>query len=501
MRNCYFIFLLAYLLCTSCHDEVVIKGPMPEISYEMSSGRFRIYEGEVLTIVPTFHNTDETTQYVWYLNGRVVSKRDYYTFGPSGVGEYFIRIRVSNRYGSVEDEVKVTVIRKQQDDEQGEITEVPVNDSTFSWRFPQTSYNLSVGRSIKIKAYFIENDGNATYTWKLDDKTVKDAHTHKEDGTSYVFHADIEGKHTLQLVMKNDTCIRTQNFDINVCPAEGSFFRTPNDHSQKVVDKVYEYMPAPGHQVNGYTVVGDSYPDGCTMLQACDSVLKHFQNQWMVSLGGCGGYVIAGFDHSISARGIDGKELAIKGNPYSYQSEPGIVWVSQDENGDGLPNDTWYELAGSEYENDNTQHEYGITYFRPSKPNSATVWRDVNGDSDIIPYMSHWNPHPYYWQDWLEGNEITFFGTRLVSHHTYEDGSSTIPAYPWGYADNGGIDYTDGVLGKMGYFSISNARTYDGQPAYLQYIDFVRIQTAQYGWTPNLGEISTEVYSIMDASL
>ena len=79
-------------------------------------------------------------------------------------------------------------------------------------------------------------------------------------------------------------------------------------------------------------------------------------------------------------------------------------------------------------------------------------------------------------------------------------GISDIPPYDWGYADNLG-DFIDGPAGKMGYYKISNARTWDGKPADLQYIDFIRIQTAQTGSTPNLGEISTEVYYISDYHL
>ena len=48
----------------------------------------------------------------------------------------------------------------------------------------------------------------------------------------------------------------------------------------------------------------------------------------------------------------------------------------------------------------------------------------------------------------------------------------------------------------MGYYHIQQARTWDGKEANLEYIDFVKVQTAQTGWTPNLGDISTEIYYI-----
>jgi len=275
-----------------------------------------------------------------------------------------------------------------------------------------------------------------------------------------------------------------------------------------LVSKVFEYMPAPGHQVNGYTVVGDFIHDGASMEEACDSVLEHWKRQWMVSLGGQGGYVVAGFDHDVICSGDD-YDIVIKGNPYSYQSEPGIIWVMQDENGDGLPNDTWYELRGSEYGTDNETLNYAITYYKPTAPQQDIEWRDNQGGSGIIPYMPAWNKHDSYWQDWVptevdaDGRECrTYYGSRLKDTHTYENGYTLEPPFAWGYADNDGSDYctVDAFLTgrRLGYFKISNAVTHDGHPANLSHINFVKIQTGQTGCSPNLGEISTEVYGIWD---
>ena len=273
-----------------------------------------------------------------------------------------------------------------------------------------------------------------------------------------------------------------------------------------LVDSVYEYMPAPGHQVNGYTITGDFIHAGATMQEACDSAMSHFRNTWSVSLGGQGGYIVAGFREPVENTNGD-YELAIKGNPYSYQSEPGIVWVSMDENGNGLPDDTWYELAGSEYGTDNETLDYAITYYRPTVPGSDIRWTDNQGGEGIIPYMSEWNKHDCYWQDWVpvekdaEGREChTYLGSRLKDTHTYENGFSMMPPFAWGYADNDGSDYFRNkdinYGGMLGYYKISNAVRRDGTPANLPLIHFVKVQTAQTGWTPNLGEISTEVYGI-----
>ena len=68
---------------------------------------------------------------------------------------------------------------------------------------------------------------------------------------------------------------------------------------------------------------------------------------------------MVGFDHSVENSGA--YYLSIKGNQFPDWSEPGIVWVMQDENGDGEPNDTWCELKGSLYEAEGYVRDYAVT--------------------------------------------------------------------------------------------------------------------------------------------
>jgi len=481
--------LMALFVLVSCSDDTQDPEPsnLPVITWVMAGGRYTMQAGEFITLVPDVENLDETSTWTWTMDGEVISTENSYTFTTDSAGVYYIQLVVTNRYGKAEDEIRITV---KEPEEPEDTTYVVKNDSTFAWRFPQTTYNVSQGRNIKVKAYFIENAGEATYTWKLDGNEVAGS----ADEVSYVFQASQQGTHQLSLTMKNDTAEVTQHFTINVCPPAGTYRRTASGGA--MVNRIFEYNPAPGHQVNGYTVVGESFPDNCTHEQACDTVLAHFARHWMISLGGQGGYLLAGFDHSVTNSNGD-YDLVIQGNDNSYQSEPGIIWVSQDENGDGLPNDTWFELRGSEYGTSNETLEYAITYYKPTRPRNRVIWHDNEGGENYIPYMSYWNPKDYYWQPWQLGTEMTFFGSRLADHSTYTGGYSDIPPYEWGYVDNAGSD----TKSRKGYFKISNAVTWDGKDANLEYIDFVRIQTGQTGHTPNLGEISTEVYYIGDYHL
>ena len=480
---------------TACHDEPDIPdepdapevpvGQPPVITWDEVSARFRIYTDESLTLVPVITGTDEMTTYTWTMNGEVVSNTDSYTFVSAETGEFFIQLAVTNRYGTTIDEAKVTVLLSQN----AELPELP--DEHRLWCFPWTEINIAEGRKVKVQAYLLQSlHAEARISWEVDGVVIPSVTT-----PAIYFEGTAQGRHVLRLTLETPETTAVQDFIVNVCPPAGTFCRSFT--GEALVNKIYEFMPAPGHQVNGYIIVGDSYPEGCTHEQACDSVLAHFQRRWSISLGSQGGYVIAGFDHSV--RNSDGDyDLCIKGNPFSYQSEPGIIWVSQDDNGDGLPNDQWFELAGSEWGTANHATDCFITYYRPTAIRSATAWRDKDGNSGYVPYLSYWNPHDTYWQPWVEGDERTYFGSRLADRSTYTNGFSDIPPYAWGYVDNLGSDFIDGPAGKMNYFRLVTARDVDGAPANLGYIDFIKIQTAQIGSTPNLGDISTEVYYISD---
>lgn len=485
---------LLALLATACSDSDLPEAPLPVIEWDMSSARFQAITGETLMLVPTVTHTDETTTYAWLSDGATVGHTDTYTFQANQAGTYYLEFQVTNRHGKSTDEVRITVTDPPADTE----PYLPEADNGLrGWRIPDIPEHIALGRTMLVRAYHTLPAHQATYTWTLDGEPAEGVAD--EQMVAYVFEATRPGTHRLTLTAHTDTLTLQRDFTIEVCAPAGTHRRPASQASQAMVSKVYAYMPAPGHQVNGYSVVGRAFPSPCTHEQACDTVLVHFARRWMVSLGACGGYLVAGFDHSVTNSG--GYDLCIKGNPFNYQSEPGIVWVSQDENGDGLPNDTWYELAGSEYGTDNWQAQYAITYYRPLHPQCATAWRDHEGHTGIVPYMSYWNREPYYWQEWVEGTEHTFFGSRLASRAGYNDGVSNLPPYAWGYADNLGSDIYDSPVGQAGRYKISQARNWDGTPAQLDYIDFVKVQTAQTGATANLGEVSTEVYYIGDIHL
>ena len=282
------------------------------------------------------------------------------------------------------------------------------------------------------------------------------------------------------------------------------------------ISRVWEYMPAPGQFINELPEYEEGDDANMMRLKAEEAIADN--NRGMISLGGWGGYVVFGFDHMVE--NIEGEyDFIVLGNAFysdaGYEQsgrrggscEPGIVMVSYDENGNGKPDDEWYELAGSEYENPQTKHGYRVTYYRPSEEHQPTpsvnnkaltdttyiLWKDNNEESG---YMCKLKYHiQSYYPLWTDSEEMSFEGTRLPDNYTDESGTGTyyvLYSYPWGYADNHPNGNEEAKL------KIDWAVRADGTPANLQGINFVKVYTGvhqQCGW---IGETSTEIMGAED---
>ena len=188
---------------------------------------------------------------------------------------------------------------------------------------------------------------------------------------------------------------------------------------------------------------------------------------------------------------------------FDSSNEPGIVWVMQDVNGDGLPNDEWYELKGSEYGKPETIQDYAVTYFRPGL-NMDTPWQDNKGNTGAIDRLGNYHPQEFYYPLWIEADSYTLYGTCLKARteQSPTTGMWSNNPFGWGYADNIGDDMPDknnpGAAAIGNFFKISDAVNIDGTSANLTHIDFIKVQTGvnvKAGW---LGENSTEVFKFCD---
>ncbi|HEY5748760.1 MAG TPA: T9SS type A sorting domain-containing protein [Chryseolinea sp.] len=278
------------------------------------------------------------------------------------------------------------------------------------------------------------------------------------------------------------------------------------------MSKIIEYHPAPGQFTN--TNAWGTPAKANSLIGGLNSG---------VSLGGYGGFVIVGFDHRIENHPDNpyGIDFTVFGNPLATGSlvtwsEAGIVMVMKDSNGNGLADDTWYELAGSDHYFKSSTRDYSITYVNPKQPVAANVpWNDNQGKSGAV-LANSFHQQPYYPSasifPGIDQGQYSFTGTRI---HGYVDRSdpSYIQSYHrgFGYADNSLLasgahtipdnPYTTAIEGSGGdAFDIDWAIDEDGNHVSLDGIDFIKVYTAinaDAGW---LGEVSTEVRGMADVA-
>jgi len=451
----------------------------PKISVNIPENGFTIIKGSNLELIPDVENDTDAT-YSWKVNGVEKSTAKDYIFSSAETGDFNLIIVAVNEDGSDQLTVPVKVCNAE--------------DLPFSWVFEQTEYNMSSGRTIRLMAYDINNDLGGDFIWTVDGVEKQ---TGKQEW--YAFTSSDEGKHAVTVKMRNDYGEINQELSINVCSPEGTFKREASSANSERWNKVYRFLPAPGQFVNeDYTAFTDE--------EAIEYAENRLTNNAYVSLGGFGGNIVLGFDHSVNNDGS--YNIQIKGNSFKGSSEPGIVWVMQDENGDGLPNDTWYELNGSDTQSSSTIKDYAVTYYKPKVAGLPVQWTDNQGTSGSIDYLGTWHDQDYYYPNWVETDTYTLRGTCLQSKtRETSPGYWSNDEFDWGYVDNfSSIDrLTDdinyGAAANGNHFKISDAVKYNGTPADLKYIDFVKVVVGvnvKAGW---LGENSTEVFGLKDFNL
>lgn len=303
--------------------------------------------------------------------------------------------------------------------------------------------------------------------------------------------------------------------------------RKPAQVISSYTAKVFDYLPAPGQFVNEIPkyVTGDTYE---TMIAKAGKELIG-EDANIVTLGGWGGYVVLGFDHTIvNVAGrrdfrIDGNAFGAAANPrpnapFGGSCEPGVVMVAYDKNKNGKPDeDEWYEIKGSgsfSAENEpwysaavtnkndvRTFRNYEMTYNRPATETAdATPANSYTSISNYILWTDNQGQRGYkiknsfhaqsYYPAWAKDNAITYKGVRLANNGIEESGTGSyfvLYGYRYGYVDNypnthdnSGIDI-DWAIDK------------NGNKVRLPGIDFVKVYNGidqENGW---LGEASTEV--------
>ena len=282
---------------------------------------------------------------------------------------------------------------------------------------------------------------------------------------------------------------------------------TPLGARAQYISQVVEYLPAPGQFIN-------SMPWGSPI--SASSLIGGVNGS--LSLGAFGGKVVFRFveaveNHPDNPYGID---FTIFGNATAEWSESGVVWVMKDENLNNLPDDTWYELAGSDYHFSTTLREYEVSYSNPGGEEARDVpWSDQLGNSGAIKANSaHTQPYYPLSDSFPEVPEDTYMlsGT-LIQGAVDVDHPPFISSLrrSFGYADNQvrGSEpyavpdnpYTTEVEHSGGdAFDIGWAVNGEGSYVELDQIHFVKVQNGILHEGGFLGEISTEITGAVDVA-
>ena len=261
------------------------------------------------------------------------------------------------------------------------------------------------------------------------------------------------------------------------------FLSSCKKESQDIfITDVFEYVYAPGQHASLALKTDIQYIKG--------DPAKH--NKWLY-LGGFGGYVIAGFPVEIkNHEGADIEIYALKG----AGPEPAVVYVMQDVNQDGIPNETWYELKGNQTEFSDRYYE--LTYFKPGSITSNIKWKDNKGVSgELVPGYGSINSSGWWWSE-TRADSIKFTGTLLPDAYDNIPVNGvdywTVPVnrFQWGYAENQfGTDF-DSEKG-VNKLDISNAIDSGGNSISLSGIRFIKIQSSVFQIAGMTNEVSSEI--------
>lgn len=472
---------------------IVLEPTLPLISLPLKGNEIDVMVNSVFVLSPEVKNKDtDDFNITWEINSEIVGTDIKFCYQALDLGDFEVKVTASNRFGSDSKSFVMHVVNE---------LPVVVEFPTSSYFNKSTTRYTFIDRPVYISPVILSGDVS-TFSWLVDGEDA--------DCTlsTYKFVPTRSGNYDITLIV-NDKYYASMEV-VCVEATEDSRLRRATAMSDDKAVNVFEWCPAPG-QFIGDTNTGGMTGNETTLDIANQWALKRLNNNNFVSLGGFGGYIIVGFDHSILNNNND-YDFAISANAFfnaqsgkGGSNEPGIVYVMQDVNGNGLPDDEWYELRGSNTGLAGTLQNYAITYYKPAGDNMNVQWTDNYGNSGCIDYLKTFHRQPSYYPAWISGDSYTLYGTRLEARNTQDSQTGIWDnwAFDWGYADNMGSDLISSGNGADGEgqsngFKISNAMYPDFTNITLKYIDFIKVQTGVCAKSGHLGESSTEVFGFID---
>jgi hypothetical protein len=327
------------------------------------------------------------------------------------------------------------------------------------------TYTVPLGRALVLAPVKWGVSATAAYEWKVNGVIQE------ETGEYFTFTPAAQGEYTVTVLARDGASITNEALTLVECaPPAGTYKRDVSDSSSIKATDIFDLLWGLDEFFGLYPVLkgetertlrengsfGTTETEE-TVLQTAQKYLTlesgdperpdTGRGNWEGwSLGSPGGYAIFGFDHSVENKG--GYDLFIQGNAFGSYEEPAIVWVSQDDNGNGEPDDTWYELAGSARNDPSTVPRYARKYFRPQSP-VPPRWEDNTGQTGTA--------GDKYFPYWIDCEYVVYHVTKTAVPSRVSTGYVDTMARP--------------------AFEISDAVQADGSPIDLTYIDFVKVQS------------------------
>ena len=488
--------LLAATACIREADEPALQPIVTGLEAE-----YYLLLNEKLALKPVIEN--ETTSTEWFVNGKKVAHTQEFTYtAPSKPGTETILFRACNNDNITQHTITATTDR-------------------------YLGITTTVGQLTPLKIGKIISEQKSV-NWEM------------IEAPSPLYRlSDPESKTPLFIASKNGT-YRLRAVAENVADTVIVLVKHKFGGISPYISRVFDYLPAPGQYVNELP----RYSDGDTQETMNAKALKLLEgsDRIFLTLGGWGGSVTFGFDHTVV--NVPGKrDFRVLGNafgananlrpnaPFGGSCEPGIIMVGYDKNKNGKPDDDeWYEIRGSgnftaenepwyafakEEGNDvETIRDYEMTYHRPSTEKNDPDY--VEGDFYTIKkyirwtnnrgkegykVKNRWHDQTYY-PGWIKEDKITYKGIRLadngVNEYKFNPGANkeglyyVLYAFRYGYVDN----YPNGFDNSA--IDIDWAIDKEGNPANLPGIDFIKVYNGIDKENSWLGESSTEVAGAQD---
>ncbi len=286
-------------------------------------------------------------------------------------------------------------------------------------------------------------------------------------------------------------------------------------------DRVIQFSPAPGQFVNT--------PEFSDPMKALGAPVGggtiQPNNLSVVSLGGFGGSITLGFDHTVlddplNPMGLDaivfGNGHWVGGNRDRRWAECATIEISRDVNGNGVPDDPWYLIPGSHI-------------AAPAQHVTAT-WDDNVNDLTYAPHLASWIPpgRSGVWTTLAFALPEALFGAVVLVNPRSGTGTEGV----YGYADlsptlvlgdlNGDNIVDDAAMTPNEFYTVPDdpfasgitpqsggGDAFDiawaivsetGELANLTGFDFVRISSAVGTVSPVFGEKSAEIDAVADVA-